>query len=64
MGDDEILPFYRIEDPAELFDMGYEEYFFSGEFCFIEWPELLRELLPKEAVSVFLSGDDIRKISF
>ena len=56
--------FYRINKLEEIYDIGYEEYIYSGHFCFIEWPELLRELLPKEAVSVFLSGDDIRKISF
>jgi tRNA threonylcarbamoyladenosine biosynthesis protein TsaE len=43
---------YRIEDPAELFDMGYEEYFFSGARCYIEWPEKARELIPEEALMV------------
>ena len=43
---------YRIEDPAELFDMGYEEYFYSGARCFIEWPEKARELIPEEALLV------------
>ena len=43
---------YRIEDPAELFDMGYEEYFFSGELCFIEWPEKASHLIPEDALRV------------
>ena len=43
---------YRIEDPAELYDMGYEEYFYSGARCFIEWPEKALELIPEEALRV------------
>lgn len=43
---------YRIDDPAELFDMGYEEYFFSGELCFIEWPEKASHLIPEDALRV------------
>lgn len=43
---------YRIESPEELFDMGYEEYFFSGSRCFIEWPEKALRLIPEEAVQV------------
>jgi tRNA threonylcarbamoyladenosine biosynthesis protein TsaE len=38
--------FYRIRDLREAFDMGYEEYFYSGNLCFIEWPEKIEELLP------------------
>ena len=56
--------FYRINKLEEIYDIGYEEYIYSGHYCFIEWPELLKELLPKEAVGVYLSGDDTRKISF
>lgn len=43
---------YRIEDPTELFDMGYEEYFYSGSPCFIEWPEKANHLIPEEALRV------------
>lgn len=43
---------YRIEDQSELFDMGYEEYFYSGARCFIEWPEKAIELIPEEALFV------------
>ena len=44
--------FYRIHRLAEVYDMGYEEYFYSGALCFIEWPELIEELLPDDAVRV------------
>lgn len=40
--------FYRINKIEEVLDMGYEEYFYSGNLCFIEWPELVEELLPME----------------
>jgi tRNA threonylcarbamoyladenosine biosynthesis protein TsaE len=38
--------FYRIKSLAEVYNMGYEEYFYSNAHCFIEWPELIEELLP------------------
>ena len=44
--------FYRIKRIEEVYDMGYEDYFFSGALCFIEWPELVEELLPDDAVRV------------
>ena len=44
--------FYRIERPEEAFDMGYEEYFYSGDLCLVEWPELVEQLLPEEAMVV------------
>ena len=44
--------FYRIKKLEEVYDMGYEDYFFSGAVCFIEWPELIEELLPADAVRV------------
>ncbi|MEN8201208.1 MAG: tRNA (adenosine(37)-N6)-threonylcarbamoyltransferase complex ATPase subunit type 1 TsaE [Bacteroidota bacterium] len=43
---------YRIENPGELYDMGYEEYFYSGAPCFIEWPEKARDLIPENALFV------------
>lgn len=42
--------FYRVKDAAEAMDFGYEEYFFGGGRCFIEWPEKVEELIPEEAV--------------
>lgn len=51
---------YRIEDPSELFDLGYEEYFYSGKRCFIEWPEKAMHLIPEDAlvakIDVFTNG--------
>lgn len=44
--------FYRIKKLEEVYDMGYEEYFYSGSLCFIEWPELIESLLPDDAVHV------------
>lgn len=44
--------FYRIQKIEEVFDMGYEEYFYSGAICLIEWPELIGKLLPDDAVKV------------
>ena len=41
---------YRIEDISELYDMGYEDYFYSKAWCFIEWPEKAMELLPEDAL--------------
>lgn len=46
--------FYRINKQEEIYDMGYEEYFFSGEYCFIEWPEKLQFLLPVDSVRIFM----------
>ena len=47
--------FYRIKKLEEVYDMGYEDYFYSGALCFIEWPELIEELLPEDAVKVSIS---------
>lgn len=44
--------FYRIKKLEEVYDMGYEDYFYSGVLCFIEWPELIEEILPDDAVRV------------
>ena len=44
--------FYRIKRLAEVYDMGYEDYFYGRGLCFIEWPELVEELLPEDTVKV------------
>ena len=44
--------FYRINRIEEVFDMGYEEYFYSGNLCLVEWPELIEALLPDDAMVV------------
>ena len=50
--------FYRIRKVEEVYDMGYEDYVYSGAVCFLEWPELIEELLPEDAVRVTLSEED------
>ena len=44
--------FYRIKKLEEVYDMGYEDYFYGGSLCFLEWPELIGELLPEDAKKV------------
>ena len=44
--------FYRIKRLSEVYDMGYEDYFYGRGLCFIEWPELVEDLLPEETVKV------------
>ena len=44
--------FYRIKKLEEVYDMGYEDYFYGGSLCFLEWPELIDELLPEDAKKV------------
>ena len=46
------MDFYRIKKVEEVFDFGIEEYFSSGSFCFMEWPELIGSILPPEAVKI------------
>jgi len=47
--------FYRIEDEQEAFDIGYEEYFFSNAYCFIEWPEKITNLIKEDIVKIKMS---------
>ena len=47
--------FYRIKKIEEVYDMGYEDYFYSGALCLIEWPELIEDLLPEDAVRVTIN---------
>jgi len=55
--------FYRIKKIEEVYDIGYEEYIFSDNYCFLEWPELIRELLPESFVYISIeeteNGDRI-----
>ncbi len=46
--------FYRIKSISEFLDLGCEEYFFSGTYCFIEWPEKIYDFLPENYVAVFI----------
>ena len=47
--------FYRIKNLSEAYDFGYEDYFYSNSYCFIEWPELIESLLPAITVKVRIS---------
>jgi tRNA threonylcarbamoyladenosine biosynthesis protein TsaE len=44
--------FYRLKNQSEALDMGYEEYFYSGNYCFIEWPEKIADLLPPHYIRI------------
>ena len=50
--------FYRIKKLDEVYDMGYEDYFYSGSLCFIEWPELIEDILPGDAVKVTVTQNE------
>lgn len=50
--------FYRIKKIEEVYDMGYEDYFYSNNLCFLEWPELIENLLPGDAVRVTIREEE------
>ncbi len=50
--------FYRIKKLEEAFDLGYEDYLYSGNYCFIEWPEMIETLLPEGIVKVSIKEAD------
>ena len=58
--------FYRIKKIDEVYDMGYEDYFYSGRPCFLEWPELIEDLLPEDVVkvSIVMNEDGSRTVEF
>jgi len=58
--------FYRINDIEEVYNIGYEDYFYSNEYCFVEWPELVEELLPDTMIKVTITvlEDGSREIVF
>lgn len=58
--------FYRIKKLEEVYDMGYEDYFYSGRLCFIEWPELVEDLLPENVtkVTIIENEDGSRTVTF
>lgn len=51
--------FYRLKNQSEALDMGYEEYFYSGNYCFIEWPEKIPDLLPEAYLKVSIKATEI-----
>ncbi|MGB9779890.1 tRNA (adenosine(37)-N6)-threonylcarbamoyltransferase complex ATPase subunit type 1 TsaE [Caldanaerobacter sp.] len=57
---------YRIEDYSELYEIGYEEYFYNDAVCAVEWPERLGPLIPDERLEVFIEKgekEDLRIIT-
>ncbi|WP_342646512.1 tRNA (adenosine(37)-N6)-threonylcarbamoyltransferase complex ATPase subunit type 1 TsaE [Mucilaginibacter sp. CSA2-8R] len=58
--------FYRLKRQDEALDMGYEEYFYSNQYCFIEWPEKIPDLLPLHfiKVSITVSNEQLRRFTF
>lgn len=58
--------FYRLKNIQEAYDIGYEEYFYSGNYCLVEWPSKVEELLPEKyiKVEIEITGDEQRTFSF
>jgi len=54
--------FYRIKSEQEAFDMGYEEYLYSGNYCFLEWPEKIENLLPNDLLKIHIETDSNKRI--
>jgi len=53
--------FYRLKHESEAFDLGYEDYFYSGNYCFVEWPSRVQNLWPDNSIMVdihFLNGEN------
>lgn len=50
--------FYRIKKLEEVYDMGFEDYAYSNSLCFMEWPELVEELLPEDTVKVTITEQE------
>jgi len=57
--------FYRLKDQTEALDMGYEEYFYSDAYCFVEWPEKIPGLLPQHYINIQIKvlDDNLRLIN-
>ena len=56
--------FYRIDRIEEVFDLGYEEYFYSGDLCLVEWPEKIERLMPDEVVEVRITVESPTERTF
>jgi tRNA threonylcarbamoyladenosine biosynthesis protein TsaE len=54
--------FYRIKSEQEAYDMGYEDYFYSKAYCFVEWPEKIASLLPPNTINVSITLDGEKRI--
>jgi len=49
--------FYRIKSVEEVYDIGYEDYFYGGQYCLMEWPEKIEELLPEDTILIEIKVD-------
>lgn len=58
--------FYRLSDPAEAFEIGAEDYFYSGNLCLVEWPQIVEPILPPETrnVTITVNPDGSRTFEF
>jgi len=58
--------FYRLKKEVEAYDIGVEEYFESGQYCFVEWPEVVPSLIPPRHIDIWLAdaGQDTRTIAY
>jgi len=54
--------FYRLKDEEEAFDMGYEEYFFGDDYCFVEWPEKIPHLIEEDMVKIKMRLDGDKRV--
>ena len=54
--------FYRLENEKEAFDMGYEEYFFGDDYCFIEWPEKIPNLIEDDMVAIKMRLNGTKRV--
>tara|TARA_B100000401_G_scaffold339746_1_gene238170 strand:- start:226 stop:645 length:420 start_codon:yes stop_codon:yes gene_type:complete len=54
--------FYRLDDKKEIFDLGYEEYFFGNDYCFVEWPEKIVSLIGSDLVTIKIYINDNKRI--
>ena len=54
--------FFRLKDESEAFDIGYEEYFFGNNYCFIEWPEMIPNLIEEDMVEIKIQLNGIKRV--
>ena len=68
IGNDKVFhfDFYRIKNEEEAFDIGVEEYFYSGNSCLIEWPDKIPTLLPDSyfEIAITLTENELRKLEY
>jgi tRNA threonylcarbamoyladenosine biosynthesis protein TsaE len=53
--------FYRLKNQTEAFDLGYEDYFYSGNYCMVEWPQKIADLLPEKYIKIEIEALDENK---